>query len=170
MPDKSFAFNKPLLKSQDWVLHAIQLLSLRAQTLSISESCSGGLLSAQFTKHPGVSQIFLGGVVSYSNESKQNLLDVPSSLIKAVGAVSTPVAICMAYGVREKFQSTWSISITGIAGPSGGTTEKPVGTVCFAVCGPGIEESSTQYFTGERIEIQNASANFAVEFLAKFLM
>lgn len=156
--------------STDPVLKCIQILSERAQTLSTAESCSGGLLSAQFTKHPGVSQIFLGGVVSYSNEAKQNLLDVRSSLIKAVGAVSTPVAISMAYGVREKFHSTWSISITGIAGPSGGTPQKPVGTVCFAVCGPGIEESSTQHFAGERTEIQNASAIFAVEFLKQFLM
>ncbi len=144
-------------------------LKTRAQTLSIAESCSGGLVSAQFTKLSGASEFFLGGVVSYSNEAKQNLLDVPGALIKAMGAVSTPVAIYMAQGVREKFHSTWSISITGIAGPSGGTLQKPVGTVCFAVCGPGIEESSTQYFTGERTDIQNASVTFAVEFLARFL-
>ncbi len=147
----------------------IKLLSDRAQSLSIAESCTGGLLSAQLTAFAGISPIFLGGVVSYSNESKQNLLDVPSALIKAVGAVSTPVAFAMARGVREKFHSSWSISITGIAGPSGGTPQKPVGTVCFAVIGPGIEESTTCLFSGTRNEIQNSSAAFAVEFLNELL-
>ncbi len=147
----------------------IGLLEERAQTLSIAESCTCGLLSAQIGAFAGVSQIFLGGVVSYSNESKQNLLDVPGSLIKAVGAVSTPVAIRMAHGVREKFQSSWSISITGIAGPSGGTPQKPVGTVYFAIVGPGIEESSSELFKGERTDIQNLSAKYAVEFLTRCL-
>lgn len=153
----------------DKLPNLIQLLQGRAQTLSIAESCTGGLLCAQISSFAGVSEIFLGGVVSYSNEAKQNILDVPGSLIKAVGAVSTPVAIRMAHGVREKFHSTWSISITGIAGPSGGTPQKPIGTVCIAICGPGIEESSTQYFKGERTEIQKSSANFAVELLTKYL-
>ncbi len=147
----------------------IGLLEERSQTLSIAESCTSGLLSAQLGQFPGVSNIFLGGVVSYSNDSKQNLLDVPASLIKAVGAVSTPVALQMARGVREKFHSSWSISITGIAGPSGGTEQKPVGTVCFGIVGPGIEESSSQYFKGERKEIQNLSSRFAVDFLTKCL-
>ena len=147
----------------------IQVLHQRAQTLSIAESCTGGLLSAQLTSFPEVSKVFLGGVVSYSNESKQNLLDVPGPLIKAAGAVSTPVALAMARGVREKFQSSWSISVTGIAGPSGGTPQKPVGTVCFAVLGPGIVESCTEVFSGARSEIQNSSAEFAVEFLTKFM-
>lgn len=156
-------------KGDAQLLVLIKKLNERAQTLSIAESCTGGLLSAQLTSHAGISSIFFGGLVSYSNESKQNLLDVPGSLIKAVGAVSTPVALAMARGVRERFNSSWSISITGIAGPNGGSPQKPVGTVCFAICGPGIEETSTQFFSGARKEIQNSSAKFAVEFLTKFL-
>jgi nicotinamide-nucleotide amidase len=79
------------------------------------------------------------------------------------------VAFAMARGVREKFHSSWSISITGIAGPSGGTPQKPVGTVCFAVLGPGIEESKTCVFSGTRNEIQKLSAAYAVEFLFELL-
>lgn len=147
----------------------IRTLSLRDETLSIAESCTGGLLSSKISSYAGVSKVFMGSVVSYSNHAKQILLDVPANLIKSVGAVSTPVALAMARGVREKLDSTWSISITGIAGPSGGTEQKPVGTVCFAICGPSFEETAIQYFSGTRAEIQNASAQFAVALLNQYL-
>lgn len=141
----------------------------RQETVSFAESCTGGLLSALFTAEPGVSDVYIGSVVAYSNDVKTHLLGVPDSLLKSVGAVSTPVAMHMAKGVREAMKTTWSLSITGIAGPGGGSSLKPVGTVCFGLSGPGFEqgrESSDQrHFSGDRRAIQMASAEFALKML-----
>jgi len=141
--------------------------SLRDQKLTVSfaESCTGGRLSSFLTEQAGISDIFLGSVVSYSNEAKIDLLGIRRDTLMQEGAVSEAIAQQMAHGVRKQLKSDWSVAITGVAGPTGGTPAKPVGTVCFAVAGPGFESSCLKQFRGERNQIQNQSVNFALEFL-----
>jgi nicotinamide-nucleotide amidase len=126
---------KDIVSEEDEALEIIldKLLKEKGLTLSVAESCTGGKLASLFTAIPGCSQYFLGGVVSYSNEAKQNILGVNLSDIEKQGAVSLPVVEQMALGARRIFNSDCSIATSGIAGPDGGTPEKPVGTVCIAV-------------------------------------
>lgn len=107
--------------------------------------------------------------MSYANAAKEKVLHVPSELIKTVGAVSLPVALAMARGAKAQFVSSWAISTTGIAGPTGGSKEKPVGTVCFGIVGPGIEYSEQKVFSGDRNQIQEQSVDYALELLMKNL-
>lgn len=145
--------------------------SLRDQKLTVgfAESCTGGALSAFLTEQPGVSDIFLGSVVSYSNEAKMDLLGVSRDTLMQEGAVSEAVARQMAHGVRRQLKTDWSVAITGIAGPTGGTSGKPVGTVCFAIAGPGFESSRKEFFSGDRKVIQQQSVDCAVSWLAETL-
>lgn len=114
----------------------LEHLRRRDQTLSVAESCTGGGLGAELTAVPGSSDVLLGGVIAYSNAIKNKVLGVPEALLEQVGAVSDPVAEAMAEGVRRLTGSDWSLAITGIAGPGGGTESKPVGLVHLAVAGP----------------------------------
>ena len=109
------------------------LLMRNSSTISAAESCTGGLLAQRLTSIAGSSSYFLGGVVSYSNELKTAWADVPPELIQSKGAVSSEVAMALADGIRRRVGSTLGVGITGIAGPDGGTEEKPVGTVCVSV-------------------------------------
>ncbi len=145
----------------------IQHLREQKQTLTFAESCTGGLLSSRVTSLPGVSDVFMGSVVTYSNRMKREVLGVSAPVLSTLGAVSRPVALQMARGVKVLTDTHWAVSITGIAGPAGGTDTKPVGTVCFAIVGPGFEWSSKELFTGSRIEVQQSSAKFAIEALEK---
>jgi len=147
------------------VVRAIEALRARGETLSCAESCTGGLLSAFLTTLPGVSDVYMGSIVAYSNRVKEDLLDVPSSLLRTVGAVSLPVARRMASGVRKSLGTTWALGITGVAGPGGGSPQKPVGTVCFGLSGPGVEWAEQHQLGGERREIQTASVLKALEIL-----
>ena len=151
------------------VLEVIQNLRDRKLTLSLAESCTGGKLSALITEHAGVSDIFLGSVVSYSNEAKAELLGVSRDTLMNEGAVSESVARQMAQGARNKLKSEYSVSITGIAGPTGGSPEKPVGTVCFAVAGTNFVESRKMKFSGSRTEIQAHACDYALQFLTEVL-
>lgn len=137
--------------------------------LAMAESCTGGLISSTFTKQPGVSGVFSGGLVAYSNRTKTTILGVSGGTIKKNGAVSRPVARAMAVGARRIFESHWALSVTGIAGPSGGTREKPVGTVFFAVVGPGFEKVEKRHFKGNRQSIQNQSMNAVMDLLLQGL-
>lgn len=145
--------------------------SLRDQKLTVgfAESCTGGALSAFLTEQAGISDIFLGSVVSYSNEAKVDLLGVCRDTLMHEGAVSEAVARQMAHGVRKQLKTDWSVAVTGIAGPTGGSPEKPVGTVCFAIAGPGFEESRKEYFSGDRKAIQQRSVDLAVSWLTEVL-
>lgn len=120
--------------SSEQIIHDRLIKS--GQTLAVAESCTGGALAEKFTAMAGASTYFMGGVVSYSNEAKQNVLGVSRSNIECYGAVSEAVAIEMAEGVRRIMQSDYAIATTGIAGPTGGSTEKPIGTVWFGVATP----------------------------------
>lgn len=146
-----------------------KLMIDRGHTLSCAESCTGGGVSARLVAHPGVSSFYLGGIVAYANSLKENILQVPAELIRTEGAVSRSVALAMAHGALKQCQSTWAVSTTGIAGPTGGTKEKPVGTVCFGLVGPGIEFTAQKLFSGDRKQIQEQSVNYVIEILIQNL-
>ncbi len=140
-------------------------LAARCATLALAESCTGGLAASRMTKVPGSSAWFNGAVVAYSNAVKTGLLGVDSAIIETSGAVSEECARAMAAGVRAATGSDYGVAITGIAGPTGGSPEKPVGTVCFAVDGPDGERSETRRFGGERRQVQEAAAAHALNIL-----
>ncbi len=144
-------------------------LQHRRQTLATAESCTGGLLSARITDVPGASEAFLGGAVTYTNDAKEDLVGVPHELLVEHGAVSEEVARAMASGVRDRFSADWGIGITGIAGPTGGTAEKPVGLVHWAVAGPGGVEARHRVFLGDRAIIREWSVNAALDLLRRGL-
>jgi nicotinamide-nucleotide amidase len=137
------------------------------QTLATAESCTGGLLSAQVTDVAGASMVFVGGVVSYSNDVKQQILGVDEALLVEHGAVSEPVALAMARGVRDRLGADWGVGITGIAGPSGGTEEKPVGLVHWAVAGPRGAWARHAIFPGDRPVVRQWSVNAALDLLRR---
>jgi PncC family amidohydrolase len=151
------------------IAEAISILQKRQQTVAFAESCTGGLVSATVTQTAGVSAVYLGSVVAYSNELKKNILGVPETLLRTVGAVSSPVALEMARGLKSLTGAAWTVSITGIAGPAGGTKEKPVGTVFFGLCGPGIEQTQKKLFPGDRQQIQESAMKYAIQILTQSL-
>jgi nicotinamide-nucleotide amidase len=138
-------------------------------TLAAAESCTGGLLSARLTDVAGASAAFLGGVVSYSNQAKEQLVGVPRELLVEHGAVSEPVARAMAVGACARFGADWGIGITGIAGPSGGTADKPVGLVHWAVAGPDAVVADRRVFPGDRATVRLWSVHAALDLLRRRL-
>ncbi len=114
----------------------IKLLLSRKETIAVAESCTGGGIGSKLTKIPGSSKIFYGGVIAYNNSIKHDILEVPEEIINTHGAVSKKVVEAMAKGVQKKFKSNWAISVSGIAGPTGGSKLKPVGLVNFCIKGP----------------------------------
>jgi PncC family amidohydrolase len=146
------------------------LLREKGWTLSIAESCTGGLINDRITDIPGSSDYFMGGMVNYSNESKEKHLGVPKKEIKRYGAVSPLVAKKMAQGVRRTFRTTFGLSTTGIAGPTGGTKEKPVGLVYI-----GLAKGKRTWVTklnleGSRREIKEKATEKALKFFYERLV
>jgi len=133
-------------------------LSKSGRTLSTAESCTGGLVACELTNHPGASQVFLGGFITYSNELKTELLNVDDALLREFGAVDERVAVEMAEGACKATGSDYAISTTGIAGPSGGTPEKPIGLVYIGVAGPSGSFSQKLELSGDRMTIRSASS------------
>ena len=147
------------------------LLRERGETVVVAESCTGGLLAERLTRIPGSSDYVLGGAVTYSNELKSLLLGVPAELVAAHGAVSEPVARAMAAGVRERLGGDWGIGVTGVAGPGGGSEEKPVGTVYVAVAGPGGEVGHRQArLPGDRERVRWQATQMALDMLRRRLL
>ncbi|HEX4751499.1 MAG TPA: competence/damage-inducible protein A [Solirubrobacterales bacterium] len=143
---------------------------LRGHRLGLAESCSGGLLAARITNVPGASEYFAGSAVTYAYEAKEELLGVPKALLEEKGAVSPEVAEAMAIGALERFEADVAISITGIAGPDGGTEEKPVGTVCFnARLADGTVIARERMIPGGRADIRERSALLAMHLLRNLL-
>ena len=142
-------------------------LKMRGYTLATAESCTGGLLAGRITDVPGSSEYFLEGVVSYSNEAKIDLLGVPKKWIKTHGAVSEQVAGAMASGIRKRAGSTFGISVTGVAGPGGGSPEKPVGLVYIALADDSQTTTRKFIFPGDRQFIRTLSVNAALDMLRR---
>jgi nicotinamide-nucleotide amidase len=148
-----------------------RLLIERCQTLVTAESCTGGLVAERLTRVPGSSGCFLGGAVTYTDRLKTTLLGVPEEMLAEHGAVSEPVARAMAEGARRNLGADWSVAITGIAGPDGGSDEKPVGTVHLAWAGPagGVDHRHVR-FPGSRDWVRGLSAQAALEGLRRRLL
>ncbi len=147
-----------------------RLLTEAGRTLTTAESCTGGLVAERLTRVAGSSAYFLGGVVSYTNELKTRLLGVPEEMIAANGAVSEPVARAMAAGGRERYGADYGVGITGIAGPGGGSAEKPVGIVHVAMAGPGGVVHRRVTFPGGRARVRQQSSQLALELVRRDLM
>ena len=144
---------------------------LEGHWVATAESCTGGLLCARLTERPGASAYVAGGVVSYSNEAKADLLGVDPALIERYGAVSPEVADAMAVGALARFGADLAVSITGVAGPGGGTEEKPVGYVCWCVKGPNGETLARDTrLPGDRTEIRERSTSVAMHLLRRVLV
>ncbi len=148
----------------------VKLLRQRTQSLALAESCTGGLLANRITNVSGASEIFFGGNVVYANEAKIDMLNVAAELIDEHGAVSEPVACAMAEGARLRGRSTYALATTGIAGPNGGSAEKPVGTVYIALASP--EETIAQkfLFLTERETFKQMTAQAGFELLRQKLL
>jgi PncC family amidohydrolase len=140
------------------------LLRERGWTLSIAESCTGGLICDRITNVPGSSDYFEGGMVNYSNESKSKHLGIPLDNIKKYGAVSSQVARKMAQGVRKTFNTTFGLSTTGVAGPTGGTKRSPIGRVFIGVANGRRTWVKKEEFKGNRREIKRKTAEISLEF------
>ena len=138
-------------------------------TLAVTESCTGGLLSDIITDLPGSSKFFLGGVIAYSNQVKLDLLKVSSEMLRKSGAVSSEVALLMSLGIRDILGSSAGVAITGIAGPGGGSQEKPVGLVYIAVITPQANVVERFVFPGNRREIKIQAAKTALELIIQAL-
>jgi nicotinamide-nucleotide amidase len=144
-----------------------ELLKWRGYTLATAESCTGGLLAGRITEVPGSSDYFLQGVVSYSNDAKKDLLGVPKKLIEQHGAVSEEVANAMAAGIRKRANTTFGIGVTGIAGPGGGSEEKPVGLVYIALADDAQSTARKFVFPGDRVFIRTLSVNAALDMIRR---
>jgi nicotinamide-nucleotide amidase len=145
-------------------------LQMRNATLAAAESCTGGLLAERITSISGSSRYFLGGAVVYSNALKTELAGVPAEMIDRHGAVSREVAAALAEGIRYRCESTWGVGITGVAGPNGGTPEKPVGMVFHAVAGSTGTEVVQRNFPGDRKRIRRFASTMALDMVRKKLM
>ncbi len=143
-----------------------ELLVANGLTISVVESCTGGALSHTITSMPGASSYFDCGYITYSNQSKTEMLGVDIQAIKTYGAVSEEVALEMVIGLANKSHSDVAVSITGVAGPTGGTPEKPVGTVCFGFFCDGKTSTSTELFSGDRRSIVSQSVSYALKQLS----
>jgi nicotinamide-nucleotide amidase len=165
------ALGPDLVSTDGTVLEAVtgNLLRERGWWVGFAESCTGGLATSRMTDIPGSSDYVERSVIAYSNRAKIELLDVPAELIAQHGAVSEPVALAMAAGIRKRAGVNIGVGITGIAGPGGGSEEKPVGTVCIAV-DAGEAKVRTFRFPGGREMVKAMSANWAIDMLRRFLI
>ena len=162
------------MSSMDHAKTLAQLLLARGWKLALAESCTGGLVCATLTELSGSSEWFERGYITYSNQAKTECLGVPGELIESHGAVSEPVAKAMAQGAQRNAGANIGVSITGIAGPSGGTAEKPVGTVCFGwtiqnAAGENVTTCQTKLFSGDRQVIRQQATEYALVGLLQLL-
>ena len=147
----------PLLRQHGW-------------RLATAESCTGGLVGHLVTNVPGSSDYFLGGVISYANAAKQNLLGVRPETLEVSGAVSRQVVLEMAQGVRRLLSADVGLSVSGVAGPGGGTPEKPVGLTWVGLDAPGYSNAWQHIWEGDRLQNKQASAQAVLQHLVEFLL
>jgi nicotinamide-nucleotide amidase len=145
-------------------------LQMRNATLAVAESCTGGLIAERLTSVSGSSRYFLGGAVVYSNQLKTAFADVPSEIIETHGAVSSEVAVALAEGIRKRCGSTLGLGITGVAGPTGGTPEKPVGLVYHALASEQGTEVIERKFTGDRERVRRFASQTALDMVRRKVM
>lgn len=152
-------------------LSALLQQKLRAlgKTLAVAESCTGGQLASAFTDIPGASKVFLGGLVCYTNDVKVQLLEVPESILIQHGAVSAECAVAMATGAAEKFGADYALSITGWAGPDGGTVDEPIGTLYFGLAAPVGVWAHRVVYTGNRLSIKGRAVTGALDWMRRKL-
>jgi nicotinamide-nucleotide amidase len=146
------------------------LLSAASMTIAVAESCTGGLITSRLTDVAGSSTYVERSIVSYSNIAKTELLGVPAELIATHGAVSEPVALAMADGIRSRARVGVGVGVTGIAGPGGGTPEKPVGTVAIAAVTAGETQSRVFRFLGERELVKFQASQAALDMVRRLLI
>jgi PncC family amidohydrolase len=146
-----------------------RLLTERKLTLALAESCTGGLVGHLITEMPGSSAYFLGSIVTYAYQAKEQLLGVPHDLIVTNGVVSEPVALAMARGARNALHADLGLSVTGIAGPGGATPTKPVGLTYIALATPGPETCRRYVWPGDRSANKLSSAHAALDLLREWL-
>ena len=147
-----------------------RVLTENRATVAVAESCTGGLLAERLTKIPGSSSYFLGGVVCYSNELKTSLVGVPQSLIEAKGAVSSEVALALADGIRKRTGATLGVGVTGVAGPGGGTPEKPVGLVHIGLADEHGPRERAYRFPGDRERIRQFASQSALDAVRRYYL
>jgi len=153
----------------DTVKPLAAVLEVRGLRLITAESCTGGMIAAACTDLAGSSSWFDRGVVTYSNDAKTELLGVPAATIRRHGAVSEDVARAMAIGAAKLTTKSVALSVTGVAGPTGGNVHKPVGTVCFGFSVDGVVTTCTQHFNGDRAAVRLQSTQFALQELLRLL-
>jgi nicotinamide-nucleotide amidase len=146
------------------------VLTENRATIAVAESCTGGLLAERLTNVPGSSAYFLGGVVCYSNELKTGFVGVPPELIEAKGAVSSEVALALADGIRKRTGATLGVGVTGIAGPAGGTPEKPVGLVHIGIADEHGPREKSFRFVGDRDRIRQFAAQSALDSVRRYFL
>lgn len=146
------------------------LLSESGETLATAESCTGGMLAGEIVNLPGASRFFKGGACTYWNDAKRDILGVPQATLDTYSAVSRETAIAMAAGAKRKYATDWAISTTGIAGPDGGTPEKPVGLVWIGIATPDDIFAFRENFSGNRVQIREKSVYKALDLLRKFIL
>ncbi len=146
------------------------LLKQTSLTLAVAESCTGGLISSKITRVSGSSTYYLGGVTSYANSVKEKLLHVPAKILHQYGAVSSQVAEAMAKGIKQETGADIAISVTGIAGPEGGTPDKPIGTVFIGFLGDDQKKTFRFQFDGNRQQIQDMTAQTALDLIRRHLL
>lgn len=146
-----------------------RVLKQRGLTITLAESCTGGLIAARLTDLPGSSEYFKGGVVAYSNELKEIFLGVPPDILKIHGAVSRETASAMAEGIRNRTSSDIGLAVTGIAGPGGDTSDKPIGLVYIALSAASGVLCSQHIFPGNRLSVRQGTSNVALNTVRRFL-
>ena len=139
--------------------------ALEGKTLVTAESCTGGGIGAALTAVPGSSAVYKGGIISYTNEIKENLLGVPAAMLAQYGAVSEPVAQAMAEGARKALQTDIAVSVTGLAGPGGDEYGNPVGTVFIGYADATVAYANEYHFIGDREEVRNQAIQAALQII-----
>lgn len=150
-------------------IQVAQLLRENGLSIAIAESCTGGQLGGRLTELPGASEYFAGGMIAYSDEAKNRLVGVDREMIALHGAVSPEVAVALAQGARERLEADVGVGVTGVAGPGGGTAEKPVGLVCFAVAGHQAATERSIQIPGSRDDVRDRSTTVALHMVRDFL-
>jgi nicotinamide-nucleotide amidase len=147
----------------------VKKLNEQGKTIATAESCTGGMIGSILTEVSGVSDIYMGGAVTYSNQAKMDMIGVKKETLDKFGAVSKETALEMAGGIRKVLNTSFGVSSTGVAGPTGGTPEKPVGLVYIAICGENIQEYKELRLEGTRQDVRCATCIEVLKLIYKYV-